>query len=94
MSDKRAFLTGDRLTMADVIWAMKILRLKECGYPFEARHPLVNDWFLSMYNRPAFQSGVMGKHRALNRVFHVKAKVENLFGVGRPGAVAKTAEAA
>lgn len=94
MSDNRAFLTGSRLTMADVIWTMKILRLKECGYPFEARHPLVNDWFLRMFNRPAFQSGVMGKHRALNRVFRVKSKVENLFGIGLAGAVAKTAQAA
>ncbi len=80
--------------MADVIWAMKMLRLKECGYPFEERHPALNAWFLRIYNRPAFQSGVMGKHRALNRVFRLKAKVENLFGAGLATAVAKTAEAA
>jgi glutathione S-transferase len=94
LSDGRAFLTGSRLTMADVIWAMKILRLKECGYPFEQQHPLVNDWFLRMFNRPAFQSGVMGKHRGLNRIFRFKASVEKLFGGGLANAVVKTAQAA
>lgn len=92
--DGREFLTGSRLTMADVIWAMKMLRLKECGYPFEEQHPALNDWFLRMYNRPSFQSGVMGKHKGLNRIFKFKAKVENLFGAGLASAVAKTAKAA
>ena len=87
LGDGRKFLTSDRLTMADVLWAMKILRLKECGYPFEEHHPNVNAWFLRMYNRPAFQTGVLGKHRALNRIFRFKASVENLFGGGLAKAV-------
>ena len=90
LGDGRAFLTSDRLTMADVLWAMKILRLKECGYPFEAQHPNVNAWFLRMYNRPAFQQGVLGKHKALNRIFRAKASVEKLFG----GGLAKAVDAA
>ncbi len=92
-ADGRTFLTGNRLTMADVLWAMKILRLKECGYPFEKQHPKVNAWFMRMYNRPAFQSGVLGKHKALNRVFKFKASIENLFGVGLAKAVQTTAAA-
>ncbi|MEM7466654.1 MAG: glutathione S-transferase family protein [Pseudomonadota bacterium] len=87
LSDGRQFLTSDRLTMADVLWAMKILRLKECGYPFESHHPLVNAWFLRMFNRPAFQSGVLGKHKALNRVFKFKASIENFLGAGLVKAV-------
>ena len=88
-ADGRQFLTGNRLTMADVLWAMKILRLKECGYPFEMHHPNVNAWFLRMYQRPAFQSGVLGKHRTLNRVFTLKASLESLFGGGLAKAVAQ-----
>lgn len=94
LSDGRAFLAGDRLTMADVIWAMKILRLKECGYPFELEHPKVNEWYVRIFKRPAFQSGVMGKHRGLNRVFRFKASIEKIFGGGLTRAVAKTAAAA
>ena len=93
-SDGRSFLTGNRLTMADVLWAMKILRLKECGYPFEKYHPRVNAWFVRMYERPAFQSGVLGKHKALNRVFKFKASVENLFGAGLAKAVEVVNQAA
>lgn len=90
-SDGRSFLTGARLTMADVLWAMKVLRLKECGYPFEAYHPNVNGWFTRIYQRPAFQSGVMGKHRRLNQVFRIKSSVEKLFGVGLTQAVRQLA---
>ena len=89
LADGRQFLTSDRLTMADVLWAMKILRLKECGYPFEEYHPEVNAWFLRMYHRPAFQTGVLGKHRALNRIFRFKASLESLFGGGLGKAVAQ-----
>ena len=93
LSDGRAFLTGDSLTMADVIWAMKNLRLTECGFPFADYYPAVNEWYARMYARPAFQSGVMGKHKALNRVFRIKSSFENLLGIGLSKVVAKYAYA-
>lgn len=78
----QAFITGQTLTMADVIWAMKVLRLDECGYPFPQLFPAVFEWFQRIHARPAFQSGVLGKHRFLNSAFRAKARVENMLGIG------------
>ncbi|MEM7413546.1 MAG: glutathione S-transferase family protein [Myxococcota bacterium] len=82
LGDGRPFLAGADLTMADVLWAMKAMRLTECGYPFEACFPEVFAWFERIETRPAFQEGVMGKHRLLHRAFRAKARLEKLFGVG------------
>ncbi len=82
LGDGRAFLTGDDLTMADVIWAMKALRLHECDYPFAQCFPAVFAWFQRIYQRPSFQEGVMGKHKIMSNVFRVKGKVEHLMGIG------------
>jgi glutathione S-transferase len=82
LEDGRAFLTGTDLTMADVLWAMKTMRLIECGYPFEACFPAYFAWFERIESRPAFQEGVMGKHRLMHRAFRVKARLEDLLGVG------------
>ena len=80
--DGRPFITGQSLTMADVIWAMKALRLEECGYPFEAYYPGVYNWYQRMRARPSFQSGVMRKHKLFHGAFRVKARIETLLGIG------------
>ena len=82
LQDGRPFLTGASLTMADVIWAMKTLRLSECGYPFEQCFPAWHAWFERIRQRPAFQEGVMGKHRTMSNVMRFKARVEDLMGIG------------
>lgn len=82
LSDGRDFLTGYNLTMADVIWAMKTLRLTECGYPFEQCFPYYFAWFQRISQRPAFRDGVMGKHRFMSSAFSVKARLEHLLGIG------------
>ncbi len=82
LQDGRHFLTGDDLTMADIIWAMKTLRLTECGYPFDQCFPAYAAWFKRVSGRPSFQDGVMGKHKLMNKVFRGKAMVENLLGIG------------
>ena len=84
-------LTGASLTMADVIWAMKVLRLDECGYPFRPRYPAVHEWFGRIASRPSFQTGVMGRHRLLNRAFRIKSRVESWLGIGLQRAVLQTA---
>jgi glutathione S-transferase len=89
LDDGREFLTGDTLTMADVIWAMKVLRLDECGYPFSKCFPNVHAWFRRIANRPSFRSGVMGKHRAMHTAFRIKAGVEKLLAVGLERVVLK-----
>ena len=82
LEDGRAFLTGSALTMADVIWAMKILRLTECDYPFERCFPAVHAWFTRVASRRAFVEGVMGKHRVMSNAFRFKARLEKLMGIG------------
>jgi len=88
LADGRAFLTGADVTMADVIWAMKVNRLDECGYPFARVHPAVWEWFRRIRARPSFRDGVMGHHRGMNTAFRLKSRVENLVGVGLKQAVA------
>ena len=82
LQDGRSFLTGDALTMADIIWAMKTLRLRECDYPFEQLFPAYTAWYQRIAARPSFQHGVMGKHKLMSAVFRAKANVEHLLGIG------------
>ena len=82
LADGRGFLTGDDITMADIIWAMKTLRLMECDYPFAACFPNYHAWYERVARRPAFQEGVLGKHRLMSAAMTAKAKVERLFGIG------------
>ncbi len=93
LADGRPFLIGPSLTIADVIFAMKVMRLHECGYPFASRHPAVFEWYQRIYRRESFQSGVMGRHRAMHRAFRVKAGIEGLFGVGLERALRRLAVA-
>jgi glutathione S-transferase len=92
--DGRTFLTGDSLTMADMLWALKALRLTECGYPFARRFPHVETWFARVCARPSFQSGVMQRYRLLSGAFRWKAAVENFFGAGLGAVSGGGAEAA
>ncbi|MDG1206506.1 MAG: glutathione S-transferase family protein [Pseudomonadales bacterium] len=82
LQDGRKFLSGDDLTMADIIWAMKTLRLTECDYPFEQCYPAYVAWFKRVSTRPSFQEGVIGKHKFMSTAFRAKASVENLLGIG------------
>ena len=71
-----------REPMADIIWAMKTLRLTECGYPFRRCFPLLAAWFERVSSRPSFQEGVMGKHRLMSKAFRAKARIEHILGIG------------
>jgi glutathione S-transferase len=82
LQDGRLFFTGDTLTMADVIWAMKTLRLTECGYPFAQCFPAYYAWYERVSARRSFQEGVLGKHRLMSKAFQAKAAVENIMGIG------------
>lgn len=81
-ADNRAFLTGPTFSTADIIWAIKVLRITECGYPFAENFPALHAWYERVSARPAFKDGVMRSHRAMSLAFRAKAAVENLLGVG------------
>lgn len=89
MQDGRLFLLGDALTIADIFWSMKVLRLLETGYPFAGKHPVLNQWYERICARSAFQDEVMGKNRLANRLFRIKSGIENVLGVGLNRAVSK-----
>ncbi|MFX3657641.1 MAG: glutathione S-transferase family protein [bacterium] len=94
LGDGRPFLVGPALTMADVIWSMKLMRLDECGYPFAELHPALLRWFRRVSGRRAFQEGVMARHRFWHGLFLAKSRAENLMGIGlRQAAVAAPAKA-
>jgi len=82
LQDGRSFLTGNDLTMADIIWAMKTLRLIECDYPFDTLFPAYSAWYERVSSRPSFQEGVMGKHKVMSTAFRLKARAERVFGIG------------
>ena len=82
LQDGRSFLTGNELTMADIIWAMKTLRLIECDYPFDEIFPAYAAWYKRVSKRLSFREGVMGKHKLMSSAFRVKANIEHLFGIG------------
>lgn len=81
-SDGRPFLTGSTFTIADIIWSCKMLRIIECGYPFARNFPALAAWYARVSARPAFQDGAMHGHRAMSRLFRIKAGLDNVLGRG------------
>jgi len=64
--DARLKSDGATFTAADIIWAIKVLRLVECGYPFATNFPYLAQWYRRVSTRAAFKDGVHAK----NRFFH------------------------
>ncbi|MEM7250072.1 MAG: glutathione S-transferase family protein [Pseudomonadota bacterium] len=91
LGDGRQFLMSDDVSIADAFWAMKVLRLLECGYPFMERHPVLYAWYERVAQRPSFQNEVMGKNRLSHHLFRMKARVESAFGKGITRALDKIA---
>jgi glutathione S-transferase len=82
LSDGRQYLVGSTFSIADIIWAIKVLRLTECGYPFKQRFPALSAWYSRIQSRPGFKDGVMANNRLLHRVFRLKAGLANVLGNG------------
>lgn len=80
--DGRPYLTGAEFSRADILWAVKMQRIVECGYPFAARFPQLHAWYRRMQARPGFRQGVLGPNLATHYIFRFKAAVENLLGMG------------
>ncbi len=87
-ADRRSFLVGTALSHADIIWAIKVLKLVECGYPLATRHPHLARWYARTSSRAAFREGVMGKHRLMSGAFRLRAMVDRWLGRGMSHALA------
>ncbi len=88
LADARPFLVGQAFSVADIIWSLTVLRIRECGYPFE-RFPALDAWYARIEKRRGFRDGVMARHRTLSRVFRLKAAFENFLGRGLRAASAR-----
>ncbi len=93
LSDNREFLTGASFAVADIIWAIKVLRLSECGYPLAQNFPALARWYARIAQRPAFRDGVVGRYRFFHHAFRIKAAIENLVGKGIRSSARATAAA-
>jgi glutathione S-transferase len=80
--DGRPYLTGGQFSMADIIWAIKVMRLTECGYPFQRNYPALAAWYARIAQRDGFRDGVLRKNWLFHYAFRLKAAAENLFGGG------------
>lgn len=76
------YLTGTSFSAADIIWAIKVLRLTECDYPFARNFPHLAAWFARVRQRPGFKQGVMANHRLFHTLFRAKARIERWLGQG------------
>lgn len=79
VSDQRPWIVGSAFSMADIIWAIKVLRIRDCGYPMARHFPALYAWFLRVRARPGFVEGVWRDARWASRAFRVKSAVTGLF---------------
>ena len=68
LSDNRRFVCGDDFTLADVVWAVSLFRLKWLGMAFawtgehvleSAKRPFVASYGSRLFERPAFRAAVI-----------------------------------
>ncbi len=81
-SDGRSWLAGETFSMADIIWAVKTLRIFEAGYPFEEKLPTLSAWFARVRARPGFQEAIWRDVRVVSRVFRARGTLQNWLGRG------------
>lgn len=82
LDDGRRWLCGERLSMADVIWTVKVHRLDEAGYPFAASFPGLRAWFDRASARESFHEAIGRDTGAASRFMRVRGAVQNLLGRG------------
>lgn len=81
-SQGKPWLAGDTFSMADIIWAVKMLRIYETGYPFASSFPRLWAWFGRVRARPGFQEAIWRDVRVASRIFRAKGAVQNWLGRG------------
>lgn len=81
-SQDQPWLAGESFSMADIIWAVKTLRIYETGYPFAKTFPHLWGWFERVRARPGFREAIWRDVRIVSRVFRAKGAVQNWLGRG------------
>ena len=82
LAEGRDWLCGQTFSMADVIWAVKVQRIDEAGYPFAHSFPRLESWFDRVRARPGFQEAIGRDLGAASRFMRVRGAVQNLLGRG------------
>lgn len=80
--DDRTWLSGETFSMADIIWAVKVERIDEAGYPFAASFPQIKAWFDRVRSRPGFREAIGRDLGAATRFMRGRGAVQNLLGRG------------
>lgn len=86
--DSRPWLCGESFSMADIIWSVKTLRIREAGYPFAKNFPALEGWFRRVCARPTFREAIWRDVRVASRLFRMRAALQNLLGRGLKGLAA------
>jgi glutathione S-transferase len=82
LADGRAWLCGETFSLADIIWAVKVHRIDEAGYPFATSFPLLAGWFDRVRDRPGFQEAIGRDLGVASRFMRLRGSVQNLLGRG------------
>jgi len=82
LGDERSWLCGAEFSMADVLWAVKVVRISEAGYPFATAFPRLQAWFDRVRARPTFQEAIGGDLGVASKFLRARGAVQNLLGRG------------
>ncbi len=82
LADGQTWLCGETFSMADIIWAVKVQRIDEAGYPFATSFPQLESWFDRVRARPGFKEAIGRDLGAATRFMRVRGAVQNLLGRG------------
>jgi len=82
LADHRTWLCGETFAMADIIWAVKVQRIDEAGYPFATAFPEIKAWFDRVRSRAGFEEAIGRDLGAASRFMRVRGAVQNLLGRG------------
>mgnify|MGYP000075886379 CR=1 FL=1 len=77
--ETRPYLLTNRITVVDISWFISIHRLVLAGYPLHL-HPLLNDYYQRLLNRPHFRSEVSAGSPLIRLAGWLTRKIKGLSG--------------
>ncbi len=82
LADGRPWLLGAEFSLADIMWALKMLRLWEIRYPLDRHFPALGAWYERATSRPGFREGVWPDTRRMSAVIRLWSGAATMFGRG------------